>query len=74
MANERSVVIDIDTGLGNKLYWFLKEIMENHPSVIQDRKDLQMIINNRENDITFLESELKQAKDRIADLEDELGK
>ncbi|TET11029.1 MAG: hypothetical protein E3J86_03975 [Candidatus Thorarchaeota archaeon] len=74
MVSERTVVIDINGALGNKLFYFLREIMEFHPSVIQKGEDLKVIIDNREKDITYLESELKEAKDRIADLEDELGK
>ena len=32
----RIINIDIDTAIGNKLYWFLREMMEKYPSEIQE--------------------------------------
>ncbi len=34
----RTVVIDIDTPMGNKLYWFLKELQLQYPTVIVEKK------------------------------------
>ena len=32
----RTLVIDIDTELGNKLWWFLKTIMDEYPDAIKE--------------------------------------
>jgi len=34
----RKIVIDLDTPMGNKLYWFLRELMEKYPTEIQELK------------------------------------
>ena len=34
----RTLIIDIDTELGNKLYWFLKSLMEKYPDEIKERE------------------------------------
>lgn len=36
MVNKRTIIIDIDTSIGNKLYWFLKEIMKEIPEIIKE--------------------------------------
>lgn len=35
---KRTIVIDLDTELGNKLYWFLKVLIEKYPDVIMDKE------------------------------------
>ena len=32
----RTIIIDLDTVVGNKLYWFLKSIMEKYPDEIME--------------------------------------
>jgi len=34
----RTIVIDIDTSIGNKLYWFLREMMNEYPTEIQEKR------------------------------------
>lgn len=34
--SKRIIIININTDLGNKLYWFLKELMNTYPDVIKD--------------------------------------
>ena len=33
---KRTITIDLDTPIGNKLYWFLKEIMVSFPDEIKE--------------------------------------
>jgi len=35
---KRIIEINIDSPLGNKLYWFLKLIMEKYPDEIKERE------------------------------------
>lgn len=34
----RTIIIDIDTSIGNKLYWFLKELMKKYPNEIKEKR------------------------------------
>lgn len=34
---KRTIIIDIDTELGNKLYWFLKSLMVKFPNEIKEK-------------------------------------
>ena len=35
----RIIVIGLDTPVGNKMYWFLKEIMVKYPTAIKELKE-----------------------------------
>jgi len=35
---ERTIIINLNTQLGNKLYWFLKSIMVNFPDALKESK------------------------------------
>lgn len=35
----RTIVIDIDTSIGNKLYWLLKEIMKKNSEALWEVKE-----------------------------------
>jgi hypothetical protein len=39
MTTERQLVINIETELGNKLYWFLKFLMRDYPDIIMEKKE-----------------------------------
>ena len=34
----RTITLDIDTVMGNKLYWFLRELMKKYPTEIQEMR------------------------------------
>ena len=36
---QRTIVIDLDTPIGNKLYWFLKALMEKYSTEIQEVRE-----------------------------------
>ena len=35
----RTITLDLDTAIGNKLYWFLRELMEKYPTEIQEKRE-----------------------------------
>ena len=39
MTTTRTIVLNIDTPVGGKLYWLLKELMDRYPIEIQERKE-----------------------------------
>ena len=38
MTTTRKIVLNIDTPVGNRLYWFLKELMSRYPIEIQEEE------------------------------------
>ena len=36
---KREIIIDIDSTFGNRLYWFLKELMKTYPEVIREKSE-----------------------------------
>ena len=36
---KRTITIDLDTPIGNKLYWFLKAMMEKYPEEIKELEE-----------------------------------
>jgi len=39
MSAKRTITIDINTHLGNKLYWFIVAMIKEHPEVITEAED-----------------------------------